>query len=110
MQIVVQVQGWGMLLAFLVVSIFVKGHGPGSQRALAGSIGLVVLSALHLVFLANTDSVLGLLVEYGTVSRGESESTKATIALWNVVAPLIVGVNLFTSWLTFVSTVSGPDE
>jgi hypothetical protein len=113
MQFIVQIQGWSMLLVLLIVAVLVKGHGAGSRRALASSIGLVVISALYLVYLQDIESLLRPLVEYGTVSRGELESIKATIALWNVLAPLIaggVGVNLFTSWLTFVPSASRSDQ
>lgn len=113
MQIVVQVQGWLLLVLLLCVAFIVKGNGAGSRRALASSIFLIVLSAGYLDFLSNIESIVRTLVENGRFSRGELESTKATISLWNVLAPLIaggVGVNLFTSWLTFVPTASGSDQ
>lgn len=109
MQMFVQLQSWGLLVVLLFVVVFVKGRGAGSWRALVGSIVLVALSALHVGFLSNIESVLAILVKHGTVSLAESENTKATVALWNVLAPLIaggVGVNLFTSWLTFVPKAS----
>ena len=81
----------------------VKGYGAGSLRALLGSMALLVLSALQLIFLANIESVLGPLIARGAVSFQDSANTKFAIALWNVLVPLVaggVGVNLFTAWLT----------
>jgi hypothetical protein len=105
MQIVVHVQGWGTMVALLIVVFAVKGYGAGSRRALIGSVGIVLLSAFQLIFLANVESVLGPLFNQGLVSQEDSASAKAAINLWNILVPLIaggVGINLFTSWLTFV--------